>query len=76
VQLDRLGHRGTVHALSRRGLLPRTHCPGTRPHPSFLDANALPGTVRKLMHLLRAEIRNGGDWRAVVDSIRPLSHAL
>ncbi|MET0262965.1 MAG: FAD/NAD(P)-binding protein, partial [Rariglobus sp.] len=25
VQLDRLGHRGTVHALSRRGLRPRPH---------------------------------------------------
>jgi len=76
VQLHRLGHRGTVHALSRRGLRPRSHRPGIPPHPPFLKADALPTTVRALLHLLRAEIRRGGDWRAVVDSVRPFSHAL
>lgn len=76
VQLDQLGHRGTVHALSRRGLRPRPHQLGTAPHPAFLKADALPTTVRALLHLLCTEIRNGGDWRAVVDSVRPFSHAL
>lgn len=76
VQLDRLGHRGTVHALSRRGLRPRPHCPGLPPHRPFLDPHALPTTVRQLLHQLRAEVRKGGDWRAVVDSLRPFSHAL
>ncbi|MET0262073.1 MAG: FAD-dependent oxidoreductase, partial [Rariglobus sp.] len=76
VQLDRLGHRGTVHALSRRGLRPRPHVVGVAPHPAFLDAAALPTTVRDLMHRVRAQIRAGGDWRAVIDSLRPFSHAL
>jgi len=76
VQLDRLGHRGTVHAVSRRGLRPRPHCLGLPPHRPFLNSHALPATVRQLLHQLRAEVRNGGDWRAVVDSIRPFSHAL
>jgi uncharacterized NAD(P)/FAD-binding protein YdhS len=76
VQLDRLGHRGTVHAVSRRGLRPRAHAGGVSPHPAFLNATGLPTTVRELTHRLRAEIRRGGDWRAVVDSIRPFSHAL
>lgn len=76
LQLDQLGHRGTVHALSRRGLRPRAHQPGVAPHPAFLDPAALPTTVRALTRLIRAEIRKGGDWRAVVDSLRPFSHAL
>ncbi|MDF3058750.1 MAG: FAD-dependent oxidoreductase [Rariglobus sp.] len=76
VQLDRLGHRGTVHALSRRGLRPRAHCPGIPPHAPFLKADALPATIREMLHLLRAEVRKGGDWRAVIDSVRPFSHAL
>lgn len=76
VQLDRLGHRGTVHALSRRGLRPRAHRPEVAPQPPFLDPSALPVTVRALTRLLRAEIDRGVDWRAVVDSIRPYSHDL
>ena len=76
VQLHQLGHRGTVHAVSRRGLRPRPHCPGIPPHPPFLKADTLPTTVRQLLHLVRAEMRKGGDWRAVIDSIRPFSHAL
>lgn len=76
VQLDRLGHHGTVHALSRRGLRPRAHQAGVAPHPTFLDPAALPTTVRALTRLVRAEVRKGGDWRAVVDSLRPFSHAL
>lgn len=76
VQLDRLGHRGTVHAVSRRGLRPRAHAEGVVLHPSFLDEAALPTTVRALTHRIRAEVHKGGDWRAVIDSIRPYSHAL
>lgn len=76
VQLSRLGHRGTVHAVSRRGLRPRSHCLGLPAHRPFLDPHALPSTVRELLHRLRAEVRKGGDWRAVVDSIRSFSHAL
>lgn len=76
VQLHRLGQRGTVHALSRRGLRPRPHQPGIPPHPPFLNAADLPKTVGTLLHLIRTEVRKGGDWRAVVDSVRPFSHAL
>lgn len=76
VQLDRLGHRGTVHAVSRRGLRPRAHGETTSLHPAFLNEAELPTTVRALTRRLRTEIRRGGDWRAVVDSIRPYSHAL
>lgn len=76
VQLDRLGHRGVVHALSRRGLRPQEQRLGLAPHRAFLDCAALPTTVRALLHLIRGEVRAGGDWRAVVDAMRPFSHAL
>lgn len=76
VQLEQLGHRGTVHLVSRRGLRPQAHQSGVEPHRPFLNPAALPKTVRELLHVVRAEVRRGGDWRAVVDSLRPLSHAL
>jgi uncharacterized NAD(P)/FAD-binding protein YdhS len=76
LQLDQLGHRGTVHVVSRRGLRPCSHQPGVPPHRPFLNADALPTTVRALLHAVRAEVRAGGNWRAVVDSLRPFSHAL
>ncbi len=76
VQLHRLGHRGTVHALSRRGLRPRAHLLGLPHHRPFLHTDTLPTTVRQLLHLIREQVRQGGDWRAVVDAVRPFSHAL
>ncbi len=76
VQLDQLGHRGTVHALSRRGLRSRPHRTGLAQPQPFLKSDALPTTVRALVHLVRVQVRAGGEWRAVVDSLRPFSHAL
>ena len=75
VQLDRLGHHGTIHALSRRGLRPLGQIPGLPGHPDFLAGAPLPATVRQALRLIRAEIRlaasRGGDWRAVIDAVRP-----
>lgn len=68
------GHRGPIRAVSRRGLLPRTHAP-TRPLPT--DARALPRTtsIPRLTQWLRARIRtaaaDGIGWRSVIDGIRP-----
>jgi len=80
VQLDRRGHRGIVHALSRRGLLPLVHRPGLAPYPAFLADEPLPATVLALLRRLRAEVgsaaEKGIDWRAVLDAIRPQTPAL
>jgi len=80
VQLDQLGHRGTIHALSRHGLLPQQHYYGPEDYPAFLADEPLPSTVRSLLHRLRSEVRRAGaegiNWRAVVDAIRPQSQAL
>lgn len=67
------GHRGPVHALSRRGLLPLAHAPhASRPVDPPPEAAASP---RALLRWLRQEAaagaRAGQDWRAVVDGLRP-----
>jgi uncharacterized NAD(P)/FAD-binding protein YdhS len=71
--LDR-GHRGEICAISRRGLLPRTHA-AVAPAPRFLPPAPAPRRALALLRALRAEIRRaeaeGRDWRSVIDSLRP-----
>jgi uncharacterized NAD(P)/FAD-binding protein YdhS len=72
------GHRGKIHAISRHGLLPcRQHHAPPRPH--FAMGNG-PSTARSLVRKVRAEVAScvgeGGDWRSVVDSIRPTAQTL
>ncbi|MDB5406209.1 MAG: Pyridine nucleotide-disulfide oxidoreductase family [Rhodospirillales bacterium] len=66
------GHVGPIHAISRRGLLPHRHAP-TR-SVSLLD-RPLPTAMPALLRFIRAEVglaeRQGYDWRAVVDGLRP-----
>jgi len=76
VSCDRMGHKGVVHALSRRGIRPMEHLPRAGVHPQFLFPGQLPGTVRETLRLVRTEASKGGDWRAVVDSIRPVTQRL
>jgi uncharacterized NAD(P)/FAD-binding protein YdhS len=69
--LDR-GHRGRIVALSRRGLLPHRH----EPVPSApLLERPLPTGIVELLRLVRHEVvrakHAGGDWRSVVDGLRP-----
>jgi uncharacterized NAD(P)/FAD-binding protein YdhS len=70
------GHHGPVHALSRRGLLPRRHAPAAVPGPAA-QAAALPPTLVELTRSLRREARQatarGDDWRRVVDRLRPFT---
>jgi uncharacterized NAD(P)/FAD-binding protein YdhS len=72
------GFRGTIHILSRRGLLPQTHKP-TALWPPFWDDQS-PRTVRGLLRLIRMQVeaadRAGSDWRAVIDSLRPLTQEI
>lgn len=79
LQLAANGHRGTIHALSRRGLLPQAHRAAPA-YPDFLGSRELPRTIRELVRCLRREIaraaERGIDWRPVLDSIRPHSQAL
>ncbi len=66
--------RGTIHLLSRHGLLP--HCHQRRePLPRFWDERS-PRTVRGLLRLFReqaeAAAASGSSWHAAMDSLRPL----
>lgn len=73
------GHRGRITAISRRGLRPHGH----RPVPAYrLDAADIPyGTgitylTRWLKQLARQHQAAGGDWRSIVDGLRPYTQPL
>ncbi|WP_435655076.1 FAD/NAD(P)-binding protein [Brucella pituitosa] len=71
--LDR-GHKGQIHAISRRGLLPARHAPA---EPFPIDAGTLPVAdgLPALLHIVRGMIEqceaNGKSWRSVIDGLRP-----
>ncbi|MBA3915046.1 MAG: FAD/NAD(P)-binding protein [Acidobacteriales bacterium] len=75
--------RGTIHVLSRRGVIPEWH-KKTTVWPTFWSKDSGPTTVRGLVKLVRAQgalaAKQGIDWRPVVDALRPVSgdiwHAL
>lgn len=68
------GHRGQIEAVSRRGLLPQVHADAI---PAVIAERDLPlgAPASALMHWLRARVAvtvaEGGDWRSVVDGLRP-----
>ena len=73
------GHRGEVIAVSRRGLLPSPHRQGS---PIRLDSADVPfGTtlsyfVRWFRDLVRSTESQGGNWRDVVDGLRPYNQTI
>lgn len=78
IALRERGCAGTVHILSRRGLLPQSH-QATAPWPPFWNETS-PRTVRGLLRLIRMQVeaaeRMGSDWRAVIDSLRPFTQEI
>jgi uncharacterized NAD(P)/FAD-binding protein YdhS len=69
------GHRGTVIMVSRRGLLPHEHRVFDTPPSACPEAD----TVTELLDSVRAIVRDappGGNWRSVVDNVRPRTNAL
>ena len=71
-------HAGRVHMVSRRGKLPQAHRP-YRPLPEHFP---IPKDIaaRGLLRSIRAKIgeaeTEGIDWRAVIDSIRPVTNEI
>jgi uncharacterized NAD(P)/FAD-binding protein YdhS len=70
--------KGRVYMLSRRGLMPKLHRPGKKWPTEWTQD--LPHTARGLLSAVRLEvcqaISSGGDWRAVIDSMRPDSQRI
>ncbi len=79
VSLRAAGHRGPVYAMSRRGLLPQAHRAVTA---LPLDARDIPFGAslvtlwRFVRRLAKETMAKGGDWRSVVDGIRPYTWEL
>jgi uncharacterized NAD(P)/FAD-binding protein YdhS len=77
--LQERGHRGRIVAISRRGLLPHAH----RAVDAFgIDADSAPfdKDIATMCRWLRALARQceaeGGDWRSIVDGLRPHTQAI
>jgi uncharacterized NAD(P)/FAD-binding protein YdhS len=74
--------RGTgrrLIAVSRHGLLPTAHCDGPPVTPADLTVPSV-RSARELVAWVRLTIaehsREGGDWREVVDALRPATNAV
>ena len=74
------GFRGPIIALSRRGLVPQPHEAIGSSWPTPVFSEVASGSVLGLMRAIRAELRAAAaqniGWRAVIDSLRPLTAKL
>ncbi len=72
------GHVGKIYVISRRGKLPQSHAP-YRPLPEPYRVPESP-TARSLLRDIRKEVNHavarGSDWRAVIDSLRPVTNEI
>jgi uncharacterized NAD(P)/FAD-binding protein YdhS len=79
LSLLRGGHRGPIIAMSRRGLLAKPH---RRVDPARIAETDVPfgASVSQLTRWLRARVERhaaeGGDWRGVIDGLRPYTQRL
>jgi len=73
------GHSGPIFAMSRRGLLPHAHRP-VQPLPideaDVPFGKGTPALLRWLRNLIEQNAAQGGDWRSVVDGIRPYTQQI
>jgi len=79
LSLLRDGHRGPIIAMSRRGLLAKPH---RRVDAQRIDEAEVPfgASICSLLRWLRGRIARsaaeGGDWRSVIDGLRPYTQRL
>jgi uncharacterized NAD(P)/FAD-binding protein YdhS len=79
LRLQERGFKGTVHALSRRGLLPHAHAPA--PHYDGLrlsaeDRRSLTGLMQAVRREVQHAAKAGVSWRSVIDALRPYTQLL
>ena len=76
------GHSATIHAISRHGLLPQPHRPPFERPSSLRSLPALPSPLATahVVKWVRGEIikaeAEGGDWRDVINDLRPWTQRL
>ncbi len=79
LQLHNLGHRGVINAISTRGQLPAVHKLGFT-YPSFYEEIKGMTRVTDILKTVRTHAKmasdNGSDWRAVIDSLRPVTQQI
>jgi len=72
-------HTGRIHAISRRGLLPRRHGEAP-PQPPLPLAKIDCSSITAMLRAVRREVRRAGDgvnaWRSVVDALRPYTQQI
>ncbi len=69
------GHRGPIHVLSRRGLIPHPHVsPPVPPSAPRLPEGST--EISELLRSLRQQVANGAPWRSVMDGLRPKTQSL
>jgi uncharacterized NAD(P)/FAD-binding protein YdhS len=73
VSLLDAGHRGPIHAISRRGLLPHRHTEASshRAPPTISISTSPLALLRLLRHAARAHATHGGQWQDIIDQMRP-----
>lgn len=78
-QLAMADHRGPLLLLSRHDLLPSAHAEVAAPRRAWAREE-LGKDVRSAVRAVRAALaevqRQGGDWRSVIDGLRPHNNAL
>lgn len=73
------GHRGRIHSLSRRGLVPLAHAgpaPAAAVDIDALLAMGLRARTRALRALAARELAQGRPWQGAMDALRPHVQAL
>jgi uncharacterized NAD(P)/FAD-binding protein YdhS len=77
LSLDERGHRGPIHMVSRRGLLPHAHCESGAAVPADVPTHDFPTSARGVLRWIRRMVEQrasaGGDWRGVIDALRPFT---
>ena len=72
-------HLGRITAISTRGLLPAVHRLGFT-HPPFYDElrgkKRITELLKEVRHQIEAAESDSGDWRAVIDSLRPFTQQI
>lgn len=79
IHFHKNGHQGKIFAISTRGLLPATHKLGYT-YPSFAHELESTDRITDILKTVRRHIaaanEDGSDWRAVIDSLRPVTQKL